>query len=235
MATLTIPRNLADDVASSGDATRRAWLEALPDVVAELSDRWSLTVGQPYSPGGCCSWVAPAHMGGARGDREQTAIAPSRSESGATAAGRACAAHDERVVLKVGWSHYESLHEADGLRAWNGNGAVRLIAAHRSGQSSALLLERCVPGATLAETEDEPNQDVIVAGLLRRLWIEPGAVGVSRPEAADPTDPPAPGAHGDSPDVTSRPFRPLQEMCDRWADGLEEACDRGAVDGPPCP
>jgi hypothetical protein len=32
----------------------------------------------------------------------------------------------ELVVLKVGWCHDEALHEADGLRAWDGQGTVRL-------------------------------------------------------------------------------------------------------------
>ena len=32
----------------------------------------------------------------------------------------------ERLVLKVGLPHYEALHEPDGLRAWDGVGAVQL-------------------------------------------------------------------------------------------------------------
>ena len=55
------------------------------------------------------------------------------------------------------------------------------------------LLERCVPGNTLA-SRPEPEQDTVIASLLRRLWREPAA---------------------------GHPFRPLQEMCDQWADAFE--------------
>jgi streptomycin 6-kinase len=59
--------------------------------------------------------------------------------------------------------------------------------------TSALLLERCVPGATLA-ARPEPEQDLVISKLLPRLWKEP-------PLSAE--------------------FRPLQAMCEQWADGAE--------------
>jgi streptomycin 6-kinase len=209
VAALTIPPNLAQDVAAAGDETRDAWLADLPDTITALSDRWSLTVGEPYSPGGSCSWVAPVHAN--RGELASPWAAPGRLAS-AGAGGRASRASDDaagtngqpaELALKVGWSHDESLHEPDGLRAWDGAGVVRLFAAERTGHSSALLLERCVPGATLAESLPETEQDPIVAGLLRRLWIEP---------------------------ADGHPFRPLEVMCDRWADEFEAALE-GAPSG----
>ena len=36
----------------------------------------------------------------------------------------------------------------------------------------AMLLERCIPGTALSELP-EPDQDSIIAGLLRRLWRKP--------------------------------------------------------------
>jgi hypothetical protein len=49
------------------------------------------------------------------------------------------------AVLKVAWEgDTESVHEADALELWNGDGAVRLL--RRSGR--ALLEERAVPGVT---------------------------------------------------------------------------------------
>jgi streptomycin 6-kinase len=93
-------------------------------------------------------------------------------------------------VLKIGWPHDEAVHEADGLRFWAGDGTVRVYAARSFGATSALLLERCGPGTPLAHALPEPDQDVVVAGLLRRLWSH---------------SPP------------SAPFRPLSEMCDAWA------------------
>jgi streptomycin 6-kinase len=144
---------------------RRVWMAALPEIVAALSRRWSLALGRPYQPGGCASWVAPAV-----------------DEAGA------------QVVLKVGWRHAEAEHEAEGLRAWRGEGTVQLIDALLFEDTSALLLERCQPGTALSDGLPALEQDVVVAGLLRRVWIEP------------------PPAHS---------FRPLSIMCDRWADEFE--------------
>ena len=99
----------------------------------------------------------------------------------------AVSATDGDVVLKVGWTHDEARDEAAGLRAWGGRGAVRLLDAVVEGETSALLLERAVPGTPLS-SRDGPEQDVVLAGLLRRLWVDPGG----------------------------HPFRPLYEMCDAW-------------------
>jgi len=148
-------------VAAAEAEGRAGWLATLPGTVARLARVWSLTVEAPFAPGGRTAWVAPA-----------------RDRTGA-----------ERV-LKVGWRHPEAEHEADGLRAWAGRGAVRLRAAERTADTSALLLERCRPGTPLAAVP-ESEQDEVVAGLLRRLWIAP------------------PAGSG---------FRPLQEMCELWAD-----------------
>ena len=57
---LTIPRYLEESISTQTDGDRRPWLAALPEVVAELADRWSLDVGEPFEPGGNASWVAPA-------------------------------------------------------------------------------------------------------------------------------------------------------------------------------
>ena len=161
---LALPRNLAEAVTLDGDERRRAWLTTLPETVEHFQQRWSLRVGEPFQPGGQTAWVAPA-----------------RSEAGGD------------LVLKLAWCHEEARHEADGLRAWNGRSAVFVHAAEELDGTAALLLERCVPGNTLASLP-EPEQDTVIASLLRRLWREPAA---------------------------GHPFRPLQEMCDAWADGFE--------------
>jgi len=137
------------------------WLATLPGTVARLAREWALDVQAPFRPGGQTAWVAPV-----------------RDRTGA-----------ERV-LKVGWRHPEAEHETDGLRAWAGHGAVRLHAAERTGDSSALLVERCRPDTPLT-VRPEPVQDEVVAGLLRRLWIVP------------------PAGH---------PFRSLRAMCAQWAE-----------------
>jgi streptomycin 6-kinase len=105
----------------------------------------------------------------------------------------------EDLVLKIVRRHVEAEHEAHALREWDGNGAVRLHAAEELDDTIALLVERCTPGTALA-TRPEREQDTVIAALLPRLWREPG-----------------PG----------HPFRPLQEMCDQWADEFEQKIGRG--------
>jgi len=76
------------------------------------------------------------------------------------------------AVLKVGMPHMEGEHELHGLRFWNGNPTVRLLDA--DDELGAMLLERCEPGTVLRELP-EPEQDLVIAGLLRRLWRVPSA------------------------------------------------------------
>lgn len=72
------------------------------------------------------------------------------------------------VVLKVQSPHRESENEADALAAWDGAGAVRLLA--HDPEMNAILLERCVPGEPLSERPHDEALDV-VAKLLPRLLI----------------------------------------------------------------
>jgi streptomycin 6-kinase len=88
-------------------------------------------------------------------------------------------------------------------RRGGGDPTVRLYDA--DDEQNAMLLERCEPGTAL-RSRPEPEQDVVIARLLRRMWRTP----------------PAP-----------HPFRPLAEMTARWS---EEALvdtrgrpDRGLV------
>ncbi|GAA2450689.1 aminoglycoside phosphotransferase family protein [Streptomyces macrosporus] len=49
----------------SGSPGGPAWLERLPDLIRELSERWGLVLGEPFA-GGSCSWVAPVRRGETR-------------------------------------------------------------------------------------------------------------------------------------------------------------------------
>jgi streptomycin 6-kinase len=173
MAAFSLPVSLADAAKADDTGDHREWVAGLEEVVRGLAERWSLGVGEPFQPGGSCSWVAPA-----------------RNASG------------EELVLKVGWLHEEARHEPDALRLWNGNGAVLIHAADEFDDTSAMLLERCVPGTMLGLAKPEAEQDVVVAALLQRLWVHPGE---------------------------SHPFRPLQTMCDKWAAEFEDAVVRSPV------
>jgi len=74
------------------------------------------------------------------------------------------------VVLKLGMPHFEGEQEIAGLRLLQGDPTVRLIEADDS--LNAMLLERCLPGTSLRSLE-ETEQDVIIAGLLKRFWRAP--------------------------------------------------------------
>ena len=144
MTAFAVPSYLAAAIACEASPARQAWLANLPTVVAELRQRWSLTLGAPFEPGGQTSWVAPATDGRGR-----------------------------EVVLKVGWQHPEAADEAAGLRAWSGYGAVLVQETWSDEHTNALLLERCVPGTALGRDTPESEQDIIIAGLLRGLWRRP--------------------------------------------------------------
>jgi streptomycin 6-kinase len=166
MPAFPVPELLAATARRDDDV--RGWIPELPAIVTDLADRWSLRVGEPFQPGGQCSWTAPA-------------------------TGRAGA----ELVVKVAFRFRsgEERDEAAGLRVWDGNGTVRLHAWHQALTWSALLLERCTPGTPLRRVLPEPEQDLVVARLLRRLWAQSPA-GVA--------------------------FRTLGEMCAAWADRFEE-------------
>lgn len=85
------------------------------------------------------------------------------------------------AVLKVGMPHMEGEQEIDALRFWNGDPTVVLLDADDT--LNAMLLERCEPGTALRELA-EPDQDEIIAGLLRRLWRSPWSSHRFRPLAA---------------------------------------------------
>jgi streptomycin 6-kinase len=103
-------------------------------------------------------------------------VAPVRARNGTPA------------VLKVSLPHMEGEHEIHGLRFWDGDPTVRLLEA--DDEFGAMLLERCKPGTTLRALA-EYEQDVVISGLLRRLWRTP---------------------------LTPHPFRSLSTLTKYWAD-----------------
>jgi streptomycin 6-kinase len=149
---------------STIDPAMAAWTPFVEQHVRDVAGRWSVELGAPFQPGGDTAWVAPV-----------------RTADGA------------EVVLKVGRWHEEAEHEADALRLWDGSGAVRLLRYERAGDTISFLLERCDPGTPLRE-RPEPEQDAVLADVLRRTW--------------------ATGLDG-------TPFRPLRDLCRIWADETE--------------
>jgi streptomycin 6-kinase len=145
---LVVPAKLAATVVAwEGDDGQR-WLERLPVLVREVAAAWNLQLSSPFEPGGNISWVAPAR----------------RQSDGL------------EVVLKVQLPHPESEPEAAGLRAWAGDGAVRLF--DHDPDRRALLLERCRPGTALADEGGAPHAVRAGAMLGARLHAAPAPVGL---------------------------------------------------------
>ena len=118
-----------------------AWLRGLPDLLSRLAARWGLTLG--------------AHLQ----ELSYNYVAPAVRADGA------------RCVLKVGRHHDGELRtETEALRLWDGQGAVRLLAADPG--SGAMLLERLDPGTMLVEVaeRDDDQATRIAAGVLGQLW-----------------------------------------------------------------
>ena len=84
------------------------------------------------------------------------------------------------------------------LRLWDGAGAVRLHRFEHRGDTISFLLERCDPGTPLRE-RPEPEQDEVLAEVLRRIWSTP---------------------------LDATPFRPLHDLCRIWADETEERAEQ---------
>jgi streptomycin 6-kinase len=71
-------------------------------------------------------------------------------------------------MLKMGVPHPE-LAEIQSLRAFNGNGAVRLIDADP--HQGVLLVERIIPGDDLRTVDDDRAATRIAARLMKVLWM----------------------------------------------------------------
>lgn len=116
------------------------WLRALPDLLAQLAARWSLTLAPPF-PNIAYNYVAPA----VRAD------------------GTAC-------VLKVSRHIDDTRNEIAALYLWDGDGAARLVEADPEiGALLTERLDPGTMLVTVAESDDDAAT-VIAARLLRRLW-----------------------------------------------------------------
>jgi streptomycin 6-kinase len=91
------------------------------------------------------------------------------------------------AVLKIPMPHMEGEDEIQGLRFWDGDPTVRLL--EFDDELGAMLLERCLPGSPLRVLAED-DQDVVISGLLRRLWRQP---------------------------LKPHPFRPLSTLTRYWA------------------
>ena len=111
-------------------------MAGLPRLVDDVCTEWRLVVDGPAMTG------------------ETALVLPVLIESG------------EPAVLKLGWPHPEATYEHLALRAWAGEGAVRLLRADPRRQ--VMLLERAEPGHDLHQLPIDEACEVI-AGLYAKL------------------------------------------------------------------
>ncbi|MEU6860602.1 aminoglycoside phosphotransferase family protein [Glycomyces sp. NPDC046736] len=142
-----VPSSVRRDVLAWHGADGQAWLDELPRTVWALARKWSLKLDVPAFAGGSQAYVVAA-----------------RREDGSDA------------VLKVPYVDDENRAEATALRAYDGDGAVRLYDYDPS--TGGILMERLVPGNRLKSTrffghrtpEAAWRRIGIACGLYRRLW-----------------------------------------------------------------
>ena len=113
------------------------WLAAVPAEAERLGERWRLRLGAPYAGGTNALVLAAA------------------TEDG------------QPAVLKIPIRDEENFHEAAALRAYAGDGAVRLLTDEE--QTGAMLLERADPGTPLSASGDLFAAIDIAASVMRRL------------------------------------------------------------------
>jgi streptomycin 6-kinase len=143
-----VPEALASGHRKYFGETGRAWIDALPDLAAGLLGRWQL---QPDGAPTCGAWALVLPV--VRAD--------------ATPA-----------VLKLQPVTDHTVGEPDALRAWNGNGAVRLL--DHDPESGSMLLERLDADRSLATVRDDLAALQILSELLARLSAVPAPAGMRR-------------------------------------------------------
>ncbi|MDJ0792232.1 MAG: aminoglycoside phosphotransferase family protein [Acidimicrobiia bacterium] len=150
---MELPRELLASLDGYPDGLGRRWVAELPAWIAAAEERWGITIGPPFQPGGVTSFAAPAE-----------------SSSG------------EPCVYKITVPHPEALGEADALQAYEGDGAVRLL-AHEP-DTYEVLLERATPGTELWDVPDDDTRLSVACDLMRRLWRPCDSSAITTLEAA---------------------------------------------------
>lgn len=138
-----IPATLRRNALTVWGTDGAAWLDRLPAVIGALARQWRLDLGEPYLLS--YHWVVPATR-----------------------------ADGTPAVLKLGVPGRGHLAvEAAALRAYDGAGAVRLLAFDET--RGALLLERADPGTPASSLVPHRDEEATAAAIsvARRLHLPP--------------------------------------------------------------
>ncbi|WP_084955553.1 aminoglycoside phosphotransferase family protein [Thermoactinospora rubra] len=152
---IEIPPKLAEYHRRHADDSGPEWTAVLPGLVERFVDDWDLRLDGPPMHG-VVSLVLPVR----RGDGSP-------------------------AVLKLQPLTEEHATEAPGLRAWDGDGIVRLldeatVPGSSRHEANALLLERLDGGRSLETHPDIGEALEILGGLLARLVAHPAPEGMRR-------------------------------------------------------
>ncbi|MGW4630110.1 aminoglycoside phosphotransferase family protein [Streptomyces rubiginosohelvolus] len=146
MAADEIPQRLVASYATGFGEEGRAWISGVPALAAHLLERWQLL------------------RDGAVRSGQASLVLPVLRHDGT------------RAVLKLQLPREETTAALIGLRAWNGDGMVRLL--DHDPVSSGMLLERLDGARTLASIDDDDVAMGILAGLHARLVAVPAPQGL---------------------------------------------------------
>ncbi|MET9427436.1 aminoglycoside phosphotransferase family protein [Streptomyces sp. NPDC003036] len=145
---IEVPAGLARSQEEFNGAEGRAFVAALPGLAERFLGEWGLRQAGPVMHGLVALVVPVVTADGARG------------------------------ALKLQLPDEENAGEGTALRAWDGNGAVRLLAEDAG--TGALLLEWLPHGRSLSAVEDAREATAVLAGVLARLVAAPAPAGLRR-------------------------------------------------------
>jgi streptomycin 6-kinase len=142
---IDVPVALIASVCKHGGASGRGWIATLPRLTANILDRWGLRLDGPARHG-MTSLVLPV-----------------------------VCADSTAAALKLQPLDEENAGEPIGLRAWDGDGAVRLLAHDPA--TGTMLLERLDATRPLSAVAEAPALQIL-AELLARLVAVPAPHGL---------------------------------------------------------
>ncbi|MEU6448711.1 aminoglycoside phosphotransferase family protein [Streptomyces sp. NPDC046979] len=143
---IDVPDGLAASQAKYNGEAGRAFIDGLPELAASFLRRWELRLDGPSMHG----WAA--------------LVLPVVRRDGVPA------------VLKLQILDAETEGEPLALRAWDGDGAVRLL--DHDPATGTMLLERLDSGRMLSHVEDSRAAVLVIARLLAHLTATPAPPGV---------------------------------------------------------
>jgi len=149
-----VPEQLAASQEQFNGEEGRAFVARLPDLAAAFLDRWELRPDGP-SMYGVCALVLPVLRAGGT-----------------------------RAVLKLQLPDEETEGEPVALRAWDGDGAVRIL--DHDPDTGTMLLERLDPARMLSHVADSREAVLVIARLLAHLTARPAPPELRRLGALAP-------------------------------------------------